>query len=92
MNNQENKVIINNHIIRISEVDFDKFIDVFNRGKVRADSYCPTPDECDDILLKNLSKYIPFMLWIEETGYETEENAENRKYLRHLLYSRMLVP
>lgn len=75
----------------VEEAGFDKFLEVINRGKIRADAYCPTQEECDQILVKKLAKYAPFMLWILETGYDTPENKENRSYLRRLLYSKMII-
>lgn len=93
MANSEKTEIIKKiqHMIRISDGDARNFYDVIDLGKIRADEYCPTSEECDSILVQNLPKYLPFMLWIDETGYETPENAKNRQYLRQMIYSRMIV-
>lgn len=80
-----------NYRVFVTETGFDKFLEIINRGTIRADAYCPTQEECDQILVKELDKYAPFMLWVIETGYDTPENKENRTYLRRLLYSKMII-
>lgn len=77
--------------VEITQEDLDSFYEVFKMGKKSAGEYCPTPEECDEILIKDLKQYLPFMLWIEHTGWETAENAKNRRYLRLLLYKCMIV-
>lgn len=80
-----------NYMARISRGDISKFSKVFNMGKIRADTYCPTKEECLEIIDKDLDKYLPFLLWIDQTGFSTPENEENREYLRSYLYSKMLI-
>ena len=49
-----------------------------------ADEYCPTPEDLLEYA-DDLPRFYPFLLWIDETGYDTEENKENRKALRKFL-------
>lgn len=79
------------YLARISRGDLTYFSDVFKMGKLKADTYCPTPEEITEIISGDLGRYLPFLLWIDQTGITTEENKDRREYLRSYLYNTMVI-
>lgn len=65
--------------------DFDRYLDVFQKMNFKAMDYAPSKKELLEEIFPNLSKYIVLLMWIDETGEETEENAESRALIRKVL-------
>lgn len=55
-----------------------------------ADEWVPSEDDMK-IIEGDLKKYIKLLLWVQETGRETEENAEMRKRITLLLRNNLKV-
>ncbi len=91
MNDSNNTIIKQFNMAKMSKMDICMFSSVFKMGKIKADTYCPSPEEFDEIIDKNLPKYMPFLLWIDETGFTTAENEERREYLRRFIYEKLIV-
>lgn len=69
---------------------YDKYMDIFDAMKERAGDYVPSPS--DMITIKeNLPKFIPFLLWIDDTGCETEENREMRHEISRILRECLVI-
>lgn len=72
------------------EKTFQSMYDVFEKMTFTADDYTPTEIElkmlCDD-----LPRYMPFLLWIEDTGYDTDENIKMRKTIRQIIKNKLRI-
>lgn len=59
---------------------------IMEKMNFRALEYVPTKEEMEKEILPNIKLYFSFLLWIELTGYETEENKKIRELIqRHLM-------
>ena len=56
---------------------YEKYCKAFQEMKDKAGSY--------QRIYPELEKYILFLLWIEMTGYDTEENKKNRQIICTIL-------
>ena len=72
------------------ESTYDKYMEVFDRMKERAGDYVPSNSDMS-VIKENLPKYVPFLLWIDDTGYETEENKAMRKEISKILREHFVV-
>ena len=63
---------------------YEKYLDIFDNMKEKAGDYVPSIADMN-IIKENLPKYVPFLLWIDDTGYETEENKAMRKEISRTL-------
>lgn len=77
--------------ITISNNDFEDICQKIDTMLYTADSYCPTKDEILFVALEDLPRYLPFLMWVDETGKETPENKKDRKYLRSVLKEYVLI-
>lgn len=64
---------------------YEKYCKAFQEMKDKAGSYTPTENEIYQRIYPELEKYILFLLWIEMTGYDTEENKKNRQIICTIL-------
>ncbi len=78
-------------MIRLKESLFEEYCNTFDQMDYRADDYCPTKEEIEEEIIPNLEKYLPFILWIDETGFDTEKNRSNRKIINDLLKNNMEI-
>lgn len=72
----------------LSQNTFDEMMDkidiISEDYNLKANDYAPSLEELAEIK-DELEKYYPFLCWIDETGYDTEENAEARQIIRMLI-------
>lgn len=71
--------------VRMSFDSYDRFTELFNRMEYRADEYTPTIDELEGPITCYFPKYALFLMWIDETGVTTPDNAWPRRIIRGLL-------
>lgn len=76
--------------IQCSNKLIDEIYETFDEMEYRADDYVPTEDDMT-IIASNLSKYIAFLMWIDDTGYETEENSSMRKVISSIIKSSLVM-
>lgn len=69
----------------IETLQDEKYCKAFQEMKDKAGSYTPTENEIYQRIYPELEKYILFLLWIEMTGYDTEENKKNRQIICTIL-------
>lgn len=69
--------------------DYDKYIELFQKMNFKAMDYVPEKKELLNLIFPNLQKFIVLLMWIDETGYETEENKECRTLIRRALTSNL---
>ncbi len=69
--------------------DYDKYNEVFDTMPDKANDYAPNLGELRSEIEPELQKYIFFLMWVDRTGYQTEENEKSRKYIRRLLRQNM---
>ncbi len=65
--------------------DYEKFCEVFEAMYYKANCYVPTMEEITERIQGNEEEYILYLLWILETGEETEDNRECRQKIRELV-------
>lgn len=73
--------------VSIDEATFDKIYDCFDKMEFKAEDFVPTEKELLE-MMQNLPKYMPFLMWIDETGYDMEEDEEQnamRSRIRKLI-------
>ena len=68
----------------------NQMYDTFDAMDYKADDYVPTEDELKEIC-ENLPEYMPFLLWIEETGETTEENETIRSIIKSIILKQLEV-
>lgn len=66
----------------------DDMFETFDQMKHRAEDYVPTEKDMETILA-DLPKYLSFLIWIIETGEETEENETMRKVINRIIRNNM---
>ena len=71
--------------------DYDKFCEVFDNMFYKTNGYAPTLEEIHSRISPNLNEYIVFLIWILETGVDTEENKECRDAIREILNQNFLL-
>ena len=71
--------------IKMSYDENDNYYCLIDKMRSKAGSYAPTMDEINFEIYPNLQKYIEFLMWIEQTGYDTEENKKARKLIKQIL-------
>lgn len=83
--------------MKLSYSDYDYYLEVFEKMSITAGNYVPD-DHYLDMLEKRFAsgkanEYVPFLLWIEDTGEETKENKAARARLLDMLqYYVEIVP
>ena len=60
--------------VAVEEKVFDQKFDCFDKMEFKADEYVPTEKDML-IMLDDLPKYLPFLIWIDETGYDVEDDT-----------------
>lgn len=65
--------------------EYDRFERTFSEMSYQAGEYTPTSEELELEIIPNLKEYITFLLWIDMTGLETEENRYVRKMIHRIL-------
>lgn len=73
-----------------SQRTFERFMDDFDNMQLKANEYVPSLEELN-IIKKSLPKYIPFLLWIDTTGEENEENKETRREVRKIIKEHLYI-
>ena len=71
--------------VRCSYKQYDKLLAIIEQMQVRADDYAPSVEEINTRVLPNLEKYMAFLIWIDDTGYDTDENVEARQYIKEIV-------
>lgn len=71
-------------MINITEEQLSNMYKIFDNMDLKANDYVPKKDELDEIM-DNLVEYMKFLMWIEETGYETEENKDMRARINKII-------
>ena len=69
--------------------DYDKYMDLFQKMNFKAMDYVPEKKELINTILPNLASYVILLMWIDETGFETDENKEVRTLIRKTLTSQL---
>lgn len=69
---------------------YAKYMDIFDGMKERAGDYVPSPTDMT-IIKENIPKFVPFLLWIDDTGYETDENREMRHEISRILRECLII-
>lgn len=68
---------------------YDRLVDCFSKMKYQAGEYVPDEADMDRYVEHGDGSYMDFLIWIMETGTETEENRFMRRrinaYLREHL-------
>jgi hypothetical protein len=77
--------------IVITYSDLDKYYEVFEKMDVKANEFCPTTEELYQLIVPKIYDYILFLLWIDETGIETEENKQDRLNVRKIIKEYLTV-
>ena len=72
--------------ITIKDSAYAKLCDNVSAMEYKAGQYCPTAEELK-IIKTDFRKYFPFLVWIDETVEETEENRQDRTLIRNILQS-----
>lgn len=65
--------------------DYDKYMELFQQMNFKAMDYVPDKKDLVNIIFPNISKFVVLLMWIDETGFETEENKETRALIRKFL-------
>lgn len=81
---------MNSKIICTDE-DFEKYCEVFDKMTFQAENYVPTLKEIKTVIVPNLPKYMLFLLWIDCTGYETNNNAKIRRLIRQIIHNNLKI-
>ena len=73
-----------------TEEQYNSIYDRIDQMDVMADEYVPSEKDFIEIC-ENLDIYMLFLIWIDETGYETEENEKMRKRINHLIRNNLII-
>ncbi len=71
--------------------DYDKYMELFQMMNFKAMDYVPEKKELLNIIFPDFPKYVLLLMWIDETGYETEENRECRALIRKVLTTNLIL-
>ena len=75
--------------MQIPYSEYDRFLDIFSRIPNTAEDYVPDEEQLNLIEKEfqegTAQKYLPFLLWIEDTGVDTSDNVGRRKRLSQIL-------
>lgn len=74
--------------VNCSYSTLDDMYETFDKMDLKAGIYVPSVNDMK-IITSNLAEYFPFLLWIEETGIETPENAEMRRVIKNIIRTRL---
>ena len=77
-------------MLKIQYKKFERLCRDLESLEFDADEWVPSEDDMK-IIEGDLKKYIKLLLWVQETGRETEENAEMRKRITLLLRNNLKV-
>lgn len=70
----------------IKQTEVDRIYRAIDKIDYSADEYAPALEELKSIIgSKEPDKYVPFLMWIDDTGYDTPENITSRKIIRKYL-------
>ena len=72
------KFVISNRI-------YEKYCSAFDHMELKAGAFCPDLEVIHREILPNLEDNIVFLMWVEETGIETEDNKKSRAMVREVL-------
>ena len=70
--------------ITVTFSEIDEIYETIDKMDYNADDYCPTYDQLK-LMAKDFKKYYAHLVWIDETGYDTEENSRDRAIIRRML-------
>ena len=65
--------------------EYDRFEGLFQSMEYQAGEYVPSDEDMEEYILPDLPKYVTFLLWIDLTGTEVEENLLMRKRIHSIL-------
>ena len=75
--------------MKISYSEYDRCLDIFNLMPITAEEYVPDKkklDKLEESMAKGtVRRFIPFLLWIDDTGTQTPYNRYGRKRLSQLI-------
>lgn len=71
-------------MLLITYNEMDKIYDTIDQMLFKAKDYVPTMDELQE-MENDIQKYYRFMLWLDETGEDTDENFYERAELRRII-------
>lgn len=77
-------------VVKCKQSVLDKIYDTFDVMDYTAEDYVPTQEELVE-MCKDIGTYMPFLLWIEETGEDTEENVEIRSIIRSVIKRQLAI-
>ena len=69
----------------ISNRLYEQYCGFFDNMELKANSFAPDPDVIIKDVLPNLEDNIIFLMWVDETGFETDLNSESRAMVREIL-------
>lgn len=64
---------------------FDEICETMQRMDYHAGPYAPAARELMERVEPELEAFILFLLWVNETGFETDENRMPRRIIREIL-------
>ncbi len=64
---------------------FDEFCETMQRIDYHAGPYAPTVRELIERVEPEIETFIMFLLWVNETGFETDENRMPRRMIGEML-------
>ena len=69
----------------ISNRLYEKYCSFFDRMDMKAEGFSPDTEVIRKEVIPNLEDNIIFLMWVDETGFETESNRESRAMVREIL-------
>lgn len=75
----------------ISNRMYEKYCSFFDQMELKADSFSPDIEVIQKEVLPNLEENIIFLLWVDETGFETSSNRESRAFIRNILKNCLVI-
>lgn len=76
--------------VTIKGEDIDRIYDEFTAMDFRAEYYVPTAEELKTMVL-NLKEWALFLLWINDTGEITEENANEHAIIEQIIKEYIII-
>ena len=70
--------------------EYQSYLETLKKMRYQANEYVPNQDEIQRILM-NPAKYMGFLIWIDKTGYRTEENAEIRQEIKEIITEHFVI-
>jgi len=78
------KFVISNRI-------YEKYCTAFDQMELKAGPFSPDLEVIRKEILPNLEDNIVFLMWVDETGIETEDNKRSRGMVREILKDCLMI-